>query len=239
MNDLRPYYLFRGRNKWLLLFIASIIFIAYQFDNIPRTDDEYLGEQIYWLIHHGKVRSDLGYHDLGYDTYQSIYHKLFIYTGYVACTAFGWSLYTLHFVSFFFVLLFLVIFYFYTKSGYTSIHNHQFFAIITLLLFNQDLLYAAGDFRPEVMLMFLGFAAYALLEKYLKQNKTSSLILSAFCAGLCMFAHLNGVIFIVAGCLLLVFKKKWKDAILYGIVATIAFLPYFIDIFCNADLAYF
>jgi hypothetical protein len=239
MITLQPCHLFNGKNKWWLLLLASIIFIAYQIDNIPRTDDEYLGEQVYWLIHQGKVRSGLGYHDLGYDTYQSLYHKLFIYSSYAVCTVFGWSLYTLHSVSFFYFILFLFIFYFYIKSRYASTHHYQFYAVVTLLLYNQDLLYAAGDFRPEIMIMALGFTAYALLEKYLKQNKTGPLILSALCAGLCMFAHLNGVIFIVAGCLLLLFKKKWKAAMLYGTVAAIAFLPYFFDVLYNANLAYF
>lgn len=239
MNNLLPGHLFKGKNKWWLLFIASMIFIAYQLDNIPRTDEEYLGEQVYWLMHEGKVRSDLGYHDLGYDIYQSIYHKLFVYNGYAFCTAFGWSLFTLHTVSFLYFLLFLAIFYFYCRSRYASTSNYLFFAVIILLLFNQDLLYAAGSFRPEIMLMALGFAAYALLEKYLKAGKTSTLMLSAFCAGLCMFAHLNGVIFIIAGCLLLLLKKKWKAAIVYGAMAAIAFSPYFIDTLYHADLAYF
>jgi hypothetical protein len=239
MITLLPCPVFKGRNKWWLLLIASIIFIAYQLDNIPRTDDEYLSEQLYWLIYHGKVRSDLGYHDLGYDTYQSIYHKLFVYSGYVFCTVFDWSLYTLHSLSFLYFILFLVIFYFYTKTRSVSTDNYQFFAVTILLLFNQDLLYAAGDFRPETMIMALGFTAYALLEKYLRQGKTSALALSAFCAGLCMFAHLNGIIFIIAGCLLLLLRKKWKAAIIYGLVAIIAFLPYFVDILYNADLAYF
>lgn len=239
MNNLQPYYLFKGKNKWWLLLIASIIFIAYQLDNTPRIDDEYLGEQVYWLVHEGKVRSDLGYSDLGYNTYQSIYHKLFVYSGYILCTIFGWSLSTLHAVSFIYFLLFFVIFYFYIRSNYTSTNNYLFFTVVFLLLFNQDLLYAVGDFRPEIMLMALGFAAYALLERYLKADKISALILSAFCAGLCMFAHLNGVIFIIAGCLLLLLKKKWKAAIIYGAVATIAFSPYFIDTLYHADLTYF
>jgi hypothetical protein len=239
MNNLLPGHLFKGRNKWWLLIIASIIFIAYQIDNIPRTDEEYLGEQVYWLMHKGKVSSELGYHNLGYDIYQSIYHKLFVYSGYAFCTIFGWSLLTLHTVSFLYFLLFLAVFYFYCRSRYGSTTNYLFFAAVILLPFNQDLLYAVGSFRPEVMLMALGFAAYALLEKYLKAGKPSTLTLSAFCAGLCMFAHLNGVIFIIAGCLLLLIKKKWKAAITYSAIAIIAFFPYFIDILYNADLAYF
>ncbi|WP_190277306.1 ArnT family glycosyltransferase [Taibaiella lutea] len=231
--------LFNSRKKYWLLIIALLLFAAYQFDNTPRTDDEYLGEQVYWLMHIGKVKSDFGFSNLGYDVYQSIFHKLFVYIGYVFSKIFGLNLYTLHAVSLCFFAAFLFVFYKWIKYRYASIHNFRFYGVLILLLFNQDLLYAAADFRPEVMLMCLGFVSYTMLMMYFDKGKMLYLILAGIAAGLCMFAHLNGVIFIIAGLGFLLLKKEFKSFFLFGIMACIAFLPYFTDILIHADLKYF
>jgi hypothetical protein len=235
-NPLREFFTTR---KWWLLLFAGLIFAAYQADNTPRTDDEYLGEQVYWLLHDGKVRSNLGYGHLGYHIYQSIFHKLFVYSGYISCSIFGWSLYSLHLVSIVCMLLFLLIFYRYCIRNYPAEDRYKFFLILFLLLFNQDLLYAAANFRPEIMIMALGFGSYSLLQKFLKNRGKMPFIFSAICAGLCMFAHLNGLIFIAAGCVVLWFDKRRIAALLYALIATIAFLPYFADVVYHADLACF
>lgn len=229
---------FKSKLKYGLLLLGSLIFIAYQIDNTPRTDDEYLGEQVYWLMHTGKVKSDFDYGN-GYDVYQSIYHKLYVYTGYVFSSAFGWSLLSLHAVSLCCFILFIYLFFRWCKSQYGPVLDFRFYGVLLLLLFNQDLLYAAADFRPELMIMLLGFASYALLMQYFKNGNNKAFIVSAICAGLCMFAHLNGLIFIGAGTLLLLFRRNYKAAFGYALIATIAFLPYFADVLIHADLTYF
>lgn len=231
--------LFCGRKKYWLLIIALLLFVAYQCDNTPRTDDEYLGEQVYWLMHIGKVKSDFGFSNLGYDVYQSIFHKLFVYTGYVFSEVFGLNLYTLHAVSLCFFAAFILVFYKWMKYRYGNIHNFRFYGVLILLLFNQDLLYAAADFRPEVMVMCLGFVSYALLMLYSDRRKMLYLITAGMAAGLCMFAHLNGIIFIIAGLGFLLFKKEFKGFFLFGAMSCIAFLPYFADVLLHADLKYF
>jgi len=229
------------KTKHLRIFLAfaCILFIGYQIDNVPRIDDEYLGEQVFWLLKVGKVRSGLGFADLGYDVYQSIFHKLFVYCGYLACRIGGWSLISLHMVTYLSFLAFLPLFYVYTRRQYGNIYPAFFLICLTLLLFNQDLLYAAGDFRPEVLIMTLGFASYVLLMRYLNQGKSAALAGSAIAAGLCMFAHLNGAVFIAAGCLLLLQRKKYGVVFAYAVLAALAFAPYFADTLYHADLKYF
>jgi hypothetical protein len=224
--------------NWLLIFEA-IIFIAFQIDNSPRTDDDYLGEQVYWLAKIGKVKSDFGGSVVNYNTYQSIYHKLFIYVGYVFDKLFGWSLLSLHAVSMCSFLIFIFVFYKYSKIHLSNENKFRFWAVMLLLLFNQDLLYAVGDFRPEVMIMTLGFGSFILLERFLSKRKTLDLIAAAILAGLCMFAHLNGLIFIAAGTFLLIYKGAYKQSVLFVVIAVIAFLPYFTDVWLNADFNYF
>lgn len=229
--------IFCGRYKWWLLVIAGLLFIAFQVDLNPRTDDEYLGEQVYWLLKKGVVQSHLGYSHLGYDHYQSVYHKLYIYSGYLSCRLSGWSLFSLHIVSLLCFILFVFVWYLYTRQD--SDRNFTFFSVLTFMLFNQDILYAAGSFRPEIMVMVLGFVSHIELMGYVRSRKRRFLLASALCAGLCMFAHLNGMIFIIAGCLFLSLQKMYKAALLYGLLAGFAFSPYFADVLCHADLNYF
>lgn len=217
--------------------VAGLLFIAFQIDLNPRTDDEYLGEQVYWLLNKGVVQSHLGYSHLGYDHYQSVYHKLYIYSGYLSCRLSGWSLFSLHAVSLLCFILFVVAWYLYTRQD--TDRNFSFFFVLIFMLFNQDILYAAGSFRPEIMVMVLGFVSYMGLMNYARSRKRGFLIASALCAGLCMFAHLNGMIFIIAGCLFLSLQKMYKAALLYGLLAGFAFSPYFADVLYYADLNYF
>ncbi|RZK46771.1 MAG: hypothetical protein EOO94_02060, partial [Pedobacter sp.] len=221
------------------MLFAILVCVGYQLDNIPRTDDEYLGEQVYWLLKAGKAKSNLGYGDLGYDHYQSMYHKLFVYCGYLSSYIFGWSLYALHLVSYLCFIVFVFLLNYYVKTLRPSSQSNLQWMVLVLLLFNQDLLYSIGTFRPEIMVMMLGFAAYISLERYCRSGSYKHLSLSAICAGLCMFAHLNGLIFIMAGCGLLLFQRQIKAAIFYGLIATVAFLPYFADVLYYADMAYF
>jgi len=231
--------LFNSRKRYWFLAIAVLIFVAYQLDNTLRTDDEYLGEQVYWLMQVGKVKSDFGFGNLGYDVYQSIFHKLFVYTGYVSCSVFGLNLYALHAVSLLCFAAFIGVYYKWIQYRYGSTRNFRFYGVLILLLFNQDLLYAAADFRPEIMIMFLGFSSYAILMLYFDKGKMLYPAIAGIAAGLCMFAHLNGVIFIVAGLGLLLGKKQFKAFFIFGIMACIAFLPYFTDVLLHADLTYF
>jgi hypothetical protein len=232
-------YLYHSNKKWWLLLFAGLLFVACQIDNIPRTDDEYLGEQVYWLLKTGKVKSELGYSMLGYNVYQSIYHKLFIYAGYLSCSLFGWSLLSLRLVTYISFLGFLVIFFLYIRRQYPSRYK-VFFCISTIfLLLNGNLLYAAGSFRPEVLIMALGFSSYLLLQQYIGGRSIAFAAASGTLAGLCAFAHLNGGIFIIAGLILLLSLRKLKAVVVYSLAACIAFAPYFADVLYHADLPYF
>jgi len=231
--------LFKSKWKYWLLLIAGLIFIAYQADICPRTDDDYLGEQVYWLMHTGRVKSDFGYTVLGYDTYQSIFHKLYVYLGYLSSEMFGWSLLSLHLVSLFFFAVFVALFYRWCEREYGTSGDYRFYGVLLLLLFNQDFLYACADFRPEILLMSLGFASYILLLRYLEKNTVAALAGAGICAGLAMFAHLNGAIFIVAGIVLLAYSRRFSAVAIFLSLAILAFLPYFFDVIYNADFGYF
>jgi hypothetical protein len=222
-----------------LLALSIILFIAYQIDNIPRTDDDYLGEQVYWLLKDGVVKSQFGYENLGYDIYQSIYHKLFIYNGYLMSYWLGWSLYSLHLVSYIWWFIFLAVLWKGLAKVYPEFKGEFWKLFLLLLLLNPDLIYGVGTFRPEVMLMTLGFISYLCIHIFLSSNRSIYLIISSAAAGLAMFAHLNGVIYIVAGFVLLTVNKRYAKALWYLFIAGMVAALFFIDVLQYKDLNFF
>ena len=55
-----------------------------------------------------------------------------------------------------------------------------------------------------------------------------------------MLAHLNGLVVIAAGCMVLVYNHRWLKAFLFGAIASIVFfITYFSDVLLLADFQYF
>ncbi|NTW26041.1 MAG: hypothetical protein HGA37_15190, partial [Lentimicrobium sp.] len=85
-------------------------------------------------------------------------------------------------------------------------------------------------FRPEIMVMTLGFVSYLFLEKSLVDNKNNAyLIISGLFAGLAAATHLNGLIFMAAGGFLLLWKRNFKGTLIFALSTIPAFAIYFYD----------
>lgn len=219
---------------WLL------IFIAYQCDKNARMDDDYIGEQVFWLMKEGKVKSELmgGYNNIGLENYQSVFHKLWVYNGFAFCTLFGWSITTLHWASIFYFILFIPIFYLYLKKNFPE-HRPIFLFALLIILAHHEIKNIVWSFRPEVMVMCLGFISFTFLDGFLRQNRPYKLVFAAIFAGAAFLTHLNGLIYVSAGVILLLLHQRWIACFLFGAISASVFSIYFIDILLNADLAYF
>lgn len=220
----------------------AIVFLLYQLDANARMDDDYIGEQVYWLMQEGKVKSELmgGFNQIGLEHYQSVFHKLWVYNGYLFCSIGGWSLLSLHFASFIYFFIFLTVFYLYQKRNIPK-ESKSFILPVSLLIIlaHHELKNMSWSFRPEVMVMTLGFISFFFLNQFIQYQKKAALYLSALFAGLVFLTHLNGLIYVVAGFLSLCLYRRWIEAFIFGIIVTVIFSLYFLDIFLQADLAYF
>jgi hypothetical protein len=229
-----------SRNSYLLLAAIGLLYATTLSFNSPRTDDDILGEQVYWLDQLGYVKSELmrGYNDIEIEKVQTLFHKLFIYQALVFVKIFGWSLPVLHSVSLFYSLIFFVIIYFFLKSKF-SYYKSLFLFIVCATLLHHNFLWFSCGFRPEVMQMTLGFLSYIFLDKFLEKNNSFYLILAGVFAGLDFLTHLNGLIFIAAGGILLLANKKYYQAIIFGVISALVFSIFFLDIFYFSSLEFF
>jgi len=82
----------------------------------------------------------------------------------------------------------------------------------------------------------LGLGSYLSLTRFIEKRQYLFLVLSAVLAGLAVFSHLNGIIFIVAGLVLLLHQKKWKEAAVFFAISIAVGLIYFYDVIGNFEL---
>lgn len=213
----------------MLLLFGIIIFICYQSDKTIRLDDDLIGEQVYWLLKDGYVKSEMmrGYGNLHLEVHQTVFHKLFVYWGALISAVFGWSLYSLHAAS----LIFLVFFFLILYKQFQRNEPSLFWFAACFMLISYNVLYFSNCFRPEVMLMTFGFAAYISLERFFQKNGNAYLVLSSVLSGLAFATHPHGVIYCAAGLILLFIHKKYLSTLTFGCIAVIVFSAiYFADI---------
>jgi hypothetical protein len=229
-----------SRYSYLILASIGLLYVLTLSFNFPRTDDDILGEQVYWLDKVGYVKSELmrGYNNIEIERLQTLFHKLFIYQALVFVKMFGWSLPVLHTLSLFYALVFFIALYLFLKSKFTDYKSLFIFITCAMLLHHNFQWFSCG-FRPEVMMLTLGFASYIFLDKYLNNNNFFYLALSAIFAGLVFLTHLNGLIFIGAGGILLLANQKYFQSVAFGIIAGLIFCIFFLDIFYFSSLDFF
>jgi hypothetical protein len=208
----------------------SILSILFQYPNI---DEAIIGECAYRLAQDGKASSFLyeGLH-LGYEQQVFIFHKLFTLLGAGVATVFGLNYYIIKLVSLvFFIGVIWAIWKYLNKTKLEiEIKNRVFLTTIFILGLN-TLIYNQGlIFRPETMMMFLGFASFFFISKALHGDKNAPWI-AGIIAGVSVTTHLNGVIFMGAGGLvLLIHKRSIFEPIKFAIPAVLVALLFFVDI---------
>lgn len=235
--------LIKNRKVWFVIFIISFLFyLAYATIFEPKIDDAYLGEQLYWLLVNGKVSSNLmsGFRDIGIENLWTVFHKGTIYYGYLWSKLFGWSIPTLHMGSIIASFGFLGLLFIYFRDKRNRFTPNAFLIVASICLLFFYFAESAGRFRPEMLVLFFGFLSYFMLDKYLSDKRVYQLVLAAFSAGISMFCHLNALIIIAAGFILLMLNKQWLKAILFGFIASVVFfVGYFMDVFLLSDFPTF
>jgi hypothetical protein len=206
------------------LYIISIFF------RYPNGDEGLQAEHIYFLNKLGFVRSDIwaGY-EFGWDVRQYHYHKGIVLLGSLATKVFGFSLPALRIVSVIFYLWFVTILYKYFSSAERQ-EKGLFYLVLGVLLVNTVFYEYTFIFRPEVMMMTLGFASYYYIDKGLKKTSWKYIALAGIFAGLAALMHLIGLTLMAAGGITLLFKKRIKYVIIFSVFSLVALGIYFWDL---------
>jgi len=219
--------------KYLLPLLGTVLalYIFSLWGRIPDIDDAWLGEYAYWLEKFGYVRSELFRGLTGQETLFVVHHKLLTLHGALFIKFFGFSLYSLKSVSLVYLLVFIRLFYSYTCKWKNIFNLEDFlFSLIILFTFTQAFKYSFL-FRPEIMVMCIGFAGFILLEKYLEKEDSKYWLIfsSGLIFGLTVFTHLNSLVFIASTGVLLLWNKKYTGFIVFGIGAILTSSFYFYD----------
>jgi len=212
-----------------ILSVGLALFIYSLYQRLPNIDDAWIGEQVFWLNQDGVVKNVLMKNYSDNQNGLLAYHKAFVYSGLWAVQLFGFSLWVLKSVSLFSLFLFFGVFYYYLVKIKKLLSAKQFLFVPILFLLEPHIFEYAFVFRPEIMLMTTGFLAFAFLEHSFitNKNKTNFVLLSSIFAGISILVHLNGAVFILAGGLILLFKKQFKSLIWFALISLLSVFIYF------------
>ncbi|HNP18964.1 MAG TPA: glycosyltransferase family 39 protein [Fulvivirga sp.] len=221
----------------ILILVYSISLIDRKID----VDDCMLGEHAYWMAKEGKVKTVLFWgNGLNWAQEQFHYHKLFILVGAIFIKIFGFSLTVLKSVSLVFTIAFSFILFKFLRSIYGRQRGLQLTTLsLLLLIINGQFFERSFMYRPEVMVMFIGFISFIFLDLYNQNQKKSYIILSGIMAGLAVFTHLNGLIFAFATVVILLFNLRIKDIIWFSIPFILTASLYFFNITNGAEFQQF
>jgi hypothetical protein len=222
-----------GRRMLLILLsIAALLFIVSLWHRYPYIDDCWFGEQAYWLSKDGIVKTASIHAGLGWEQRLFVYHKLNIWIGALIVYMAGWSLYYLKTFT-----LLIYLFFFYLLFRYFKLHQYQGIdkklLLTSFLVFANPLMFIYGfTYRPEILVMTLGFSSFLMLEKARLNNSGSHILMmtAGIAAGAALLAHLNGMIFAAAGFIYLIIYRKYRYIPVFLVSFTITASFYFIEL---------
>ena len=198
----------------------------------PHVDDAWIGEQVYWLNEDGLVKNVLMTNISNSEDELLVYHKAFVNSGLLMVKLFGFKLPVLKSVSLLSMLLFLFVFYFYMGDVRRLLSAKHYFLVVGLLMVNPLVFEYSFVFRPEIMLMTIGFISFIFLEQSLRypNKKYFFVFLSAAFSALCLLIHLNGLIFVIAGAIVLLYRKEFKLFLLFSTLTFVGVYLYFLHL---------
>jgi len=205
---------------FIFLLFVILLFLYSLHNRMPHGDDAWIGEQVYWLDNVGIVKNVLL---KNYNDNQNgllVFHKAFVYNGLWAVKLFGFSLPVLKSISLFYLLLFIGIFYYYLIVLRKLLVPKQFLWVALFLIIEPHIFEFSYVYRPEIMLMVTGFLSYIFLEQCIKtkSNNTVMVLVAAVFSGVSLLVHLNGLLFVISGAIILLFYKQTKNLLLFVMV---------------------
>jgi hypothetical protein len=215
-----------------LLPVLLLLTIATYYHRIPSGDDAWFAEQSLWLAKEGIVRSNFFSGLLNWDVQILVYHKFFIWIGALIYKLAGVSLVAFKSISLISTVIFVFLLFQYIRQRNLSKQATTW--ALFLVLGNISIVTMSFDNRPEILQMTLGFSSFLCLNK---PNKYRAM-LAGLLAGLALLTHLNGLIFIASGFILLVTTRRFNEIIYFTLASIVTSGLYFYDVIAthNFDL---
>lgn len=221
------------RSHLLLLLIPVVLFLFSLWKRAIVSDEPWVAEYAYWISKVGYAKSEImrGFLDVDQKVYA--HHKLFSVVGAWWIDLFGMTPVTMKMMSLFFFLASLLPLWLVFKRYSQSKNYFVLFLAIFLSLFH--IIEYAFVYRPEIFLMFLGLLSFLFLDRYFTENRKSFLVLSGLFAAIATAGHLNGVVFVGAGVLLLWIYRRWAAGFFFGVLGSLG-LVFFVTYDTNGSL---
>jgi len=132
---------------------------------------------------------------LHFEVYQEVYHKLFVWQAVLVVKLLGWDVYVLKSISLVYLVGLIGLSWYYLRYLPVVARQQAFSLYIALLLISSLVVEYGFMFRPETMLMFVGFCSWLVLRRALLNGATTAAAAAGLLAGLAALTHLNGIIF--------------------------------------------
>ncbi len=231
---------FTHRNSAYFIFaFTALLFIISLYERYPHEDEAVIASHSYFFNKLGYVKSDLygGYldNDNAWEKRQYFYHKLFVLTGSLYLKIFGFNIYTFKAVTLTFLLIFFYALYAYLKKFAVHFSSQFYWFVCSLLLANNLFFEYSFVYRPEIMLMTIGFISFYFMHSGIQTKNYYFIAFAGMFAGLAAFTHLNGLIYSFAGFMVLMLKKEFRKGIVFAIPAGLFTLLYFFDIHSSGE----
>ena len=208
----------------VIFFIAVVAFAFSLYCRYIQDDEPWFGEQAYWLAKEGNVKLKSMPGIFNWTEDMLIYHKLFVWLGAVLIFFFGWNIYLF---KGFILLCFLGCTYWVVRYIRRVGEPEEATWISLLLLFlTPELIHRSFMFRPEVLIMLLGFASFYHLKRFVENKLWSGAVIGGIFAGLAFLTHLNALVFVVSGFVFLLTLRRWKGVLIFSVVAGTVCLVY-------------
>ncbi len=224
-------FIFKTRFLGIVSLFGLVVFFASMWNRYIYIDDAFFGEQAYYLAKEGVVKIPCLVNFLGCDIQLFSYHKLNIFVGAGLIKLFGWSIIPLRSVTVLFMGALFYVTWLYFKNIKPDSSNKHFVIAAFVLFVNPLILLYGYTFRPEIWVTFFGFSSFLLIDNFIRTKSHIAMVaLSGVCAGLAFLTHLNGLIFPVAGFILLIVYRKYREVLIFSVVTVIVSAFYFWDL---------
>ncbi|NOU47044.1 MAG: hypothetical protein HOO86_08285 [Bacteroidales bacterium] len=232
-------FLVSKRFLYLISAISVIGFLITLKNRYIYIDDAWFGEQAFWFSKDGIPRTASLKDFFEWDKHLLVYHKLNIILGAGIIKVFGWSVNNLRITTIIIFSIFLCIFYRYHRANGEKLHSRDFSLLLFFFLVNPILISLVFTYRPEILVMLFGFLSWINLEVFLDNKKTWRLALAGIFSGLAFLTHMNGLIFSIAGVILLLYNRKFMPFLLFSIVTGAIASLFFYDLWQPGRLEMF
>lgn len=214
--------LFAPRFYYAAVALVAGLYIASLWGRHLHFDDAWSAEEAFWLRRDGYVHSELFRGFGGWENRLYIFHKGYIYALAAVISVLGESVWAVKSAALLFAAggLWLLLRYFRGQAEAQWLAALLYLGCGTLVLFS-------FDGRPETMVMFFGLASYLVLNK---ANSPAKFALAGSLAGLAGLTHPNGVLYMAAGALWLLWSGAgWRPLLWFSITSAVVLSLFGLD----------